>query len=122
MEPIINPMLIYMITTVDSLGKLAWAVFAIVAFALFIASLLFLTDDYSNDDKKKKMFINIKKCAKILIVISVVAVITPSASTSYKMLAASYVTTDNVNAAGQGAKEIIDYIFEKVDEMGSGNK
>jgi len=122
MEPIINPMLIYAIDTISEF-KMA-GVIALILAGIAMGFYLFGTsfDDFDNQEKKNERKNTIKTGLKIMVVIGVVVSILPHASTSYKMLAASYVTTDNVNAAGQGVKEVVDYIFEKVDEMHSGNK
>lgn len=42
---------------------------------------------------------------------------TPSESTCYKMMAAGIVTPDNINAVGNTATDIIDYIVDSVDQL-----
>ena len=41
----------------------------------------------------------------------------PSESTCYKMMAAEIVTPDNIEAAGNTAQNIIDYIIESIDKI-----
>ena len=41
----------------------------------------------------------------------------PSKETSYKILAASMVTPNNIAAVGETAEDIIDYIVESVDTL-----
>ena len=65
-----------------------------------------------------------KKLERITIVASIIAVISlsicafmPSKETCYQMIAAHYMTYENVDAVGGQAKEVVDYIFDKVDEV-----
>ena len=121
MEPIINPMLIYMINVASTL-KFTGGVIALVVFCFYGFYFFTTSDDYRSEEEETARNKTFKVVFKIVVISLILALALPSVSTSYKMLAISYVTTDNVDAAGQGAKEVVDYIFEKVDEMNSGNK
>jgi hypothetical protein len=41
----------------------------------------------------------------------------PSEKTMYAMLAASYITEENIDKAGNTVTDMVDYIFDKVDEL-----
>ena len=65
-----------------------------------------------------------KKLKRIAVVALVVAALSlavgafmPSKETCYQMIAAHYLTYENVDAVGGQAKEVVDYIFDKVDEV-----
>ena len=121
MEPIINPMLIYMIELADNL-KLIGILFSAVTSVAFGTYCIETASDYLDAEEKAKRSKLISTVLKTIAISLIIALTMLSTSTSYKMLAASYVTTDSVNVAGHGAKEVVDYIFEKVNEMHSGNK
>ena len=118
-NPIINPWLIYGIELTNNLLVLvgiAMIVFALLALFLISYSLGEINSNASNENKKKA-----KKYAIICIILSILNIIifaaTPSKETCYKMLVANYATYENVDKLGENAKDTVDYIFDKIEEV-----
>lgn len=144
--PIISPWLIYLANVPQSLAFVlavtAFACAVIVGVAVFFRCMAkdeanTLKDRvyrYSCQEVKEKIMVEINKCEadikkfeRIAIVASVVAVVLltiyafmSSKETCYQMIAAHYLTYENVDAVGGQAKEVVDYIFDKVDEIANG--
>jgi nucleoid DNA-binding protein len=51
----------------------------------------------------------------------ILAVFTPSSQTCEKMLISSVVTHENVESTKEDAKEFVDYLFEKIEELETNN-
>lgn len=141
--PIISPWLIYLANVPQSLTfVLVVTVLACVVIACVAVFFRCMAKDeaetlkerayrYAYKGLEKKMIAeahkreaDAKKLERIAIVASVVAVVLlticafmPSKETCYQMIAAHYLTYENVDAVGGQAKEVVDYIFDKVDEV-----
>lgn len=142
-EPIISPWLIYLANVPQALAfVLVFTVFicvVIAGVALFFRYMAIDTAEelidragrYGYERRENDMIAkadehkaNAKKLRKIAVVASVIAVVSlvicaflPSKETCYQMIAAHYLTYENVDAVGGQAKEVVDYIFDKVDEV-----
>jgi hypothetical protein len=57
----------------------------------------------------------VKKSLIVFIASALFIVLIPSKETMYTMLVNQYITVDNIKTAGNTAKEIVDYIFDKVE-------
>ena len=66
----------------------------------------------ANKVKKKAIIASV-----VIIVGVIVAALIPSKDACYQMIAAHYLTYENVDSVGGQAKEVVDYIFDKVDEV-----
>lgn len=142
-EPIINPWLIYLANVPKTL-TFALVVTFFSCVVIVVAAVFFrcmakdeattLKDRayrYAYQGAEKEMIAeahkreaDAKKLERIAIVASIVAVVSlaicafmPSKETCYQMIAAHYMTYENVDAVGGQAKEVVDYIFDKVDEV-----
>lgn len=142
-EPIISPWLIYLANVPQALTiALVVTVFACVVIVIAAVFFCYMAKDeaktlkdrayryaYRETEKEimaeaNKREADAKKLERIAIVASVVAVVSlaicafmPSKETCYQMIAAHYLTYENVDAVGGQAKEVVDYIFDKVDEV-----
>lgn len=116
MNYIINPWIIYLIDRADAI-QLLFAV--LTAFAT--VALIFLIPIFLDQDEFEYYVPMAKKVGKISGVILTFSVIFlmlfPNSQTITKMVVASYVTEENVEKAKEQIVEIVDYIFEKVDEV-----
>lgn len=120
--PIISPWLIYLINA--SLGIRISLIF-IGSLLLVLAWSLYTNSDtnfvWSDSYKDQELSRKYKRTKNVTIAIAVLVLLTafliPSKNTCYQMLAAHYMTYENVNALGGQAKEVVDYIFDKVDEV-----
>lgn len=113
MKPIISPWLFYFIDKAECIsvpliviGTLGW----IGLIFVFVFKVM-------GDEDAEELFKQLK-VPRILITIGlIIAMLLPSKETSYKMLAASMVTPNNITAVGETAEDIIDYIVESVDTL-----
>lgn len=120
--PIISPWLIYLINA--SLGIRISLIF-IGSLLLVLAWFLYTNSDttfvWSDSYKDQELSKKYKRTKNVAIAIAVLVLMTsfliPSKQTCYQMLAAHYMTYENVDALGGQAKEVVDYIFDKVDEV-----
>lgn len=120
--PIISPWLIYLINA--SLGIRISLIF-IGSLLLVLAWFLYTNSDttfvWSDSYKDQELSKKYKRTKNVAIAIAVLVLLTafliPSKQTCYQMLAAHYMTYENVDALGEQAKDVVDYIFDKVDEV-----
>lgn len=125
--PIISPWLIYLINA--SPGIRISLIF-IGSLLLVLAWFLYTNSDtnfvWSDSYKDQELSKKYKRAKNVTIAIAVLVLLTtfliPSKQTCYQMLAAHYMTYENVDALGEQAKDVVDYIFDKVDEVSSGEK
>lgn len=141
--PIISPWLIYLANVPKTLTfALVVTVFSCVVIVVAAVFFRYMAKDeaktlkdrayrYAYQGAEKEMIAeahkreaDAKKLERIAIVASIVAVVSlaicafmPSKETCYQMIAAHYLTYENVDAVGGQAKEVVDYIFDKVDEV-----
>ncbi len=105
---IINPIYIYLIDLCSTL-HIAFSVIGTILAAFGLIFFLTTFDMYDDEDIAKY-----RKIAKKLlipgVILIVLAILLPDRETSYTMLIASQVTTANIEAATNAAKECIDYI------------
>lgn len=113
MKPIINPWLFYLIDKAEDITT----PLILIGICFWVATIViyFPADD---NEEWAVHFLNKTKLIRILLTIGlIVATLLPSKETSYKMLAASMVTPNNITAVGETAEDIIDYIVESVDTL-----
>ena len=113
MKPIINPWLFYLI---DKAEDIAFPLI-LIGIMFWIATII-MYFPASEDEEWAVHFLKNTKLTRILLTIGlIIAMLLPSKETSYKMLAASMVTPNNITAVGETAEDIIDYIVESVDTL-----
>lgn len=101
-----NPIMIYLIHTVDNIRILFSNVIIISIFIIFFMGL-----NYKNT---KKM---IYKLLLIIIVSSVLLAIIPSKETLIAMMVAKAITIENLQADEKTVRNSIDYILKKIEDM-----
>lgn len=121
MTYLINPLWIYLIDVLTNIDVFALigtpvGVAAIIVFGVYFW--LCMSDGYDDEDAEYKIS---KQGLKISIIITIVLIlfmcVVPSEKTMYTMFVSSYVTEENLEIAGQSVTQMVDYIFEKVDEL-----
>ena len=121
MNPIVNPVAIYVINLMGSLR-----VGLIVATVIFAMLTIFCVLCYwdvkeGNSDEDKKMTKNFFRSSKRFLVCFALTftlvLFVPSKDTCVEMLIASYVTSDNIDVGVEKTKETVDYIVEKIKEV-----
>ena len=141
--PIISPWLIYLANVPQALALvLGFTVFTCAVIVVAAVFFRYIAMDeaktlkdrayrYAYQGAEKEMMAeankreaDAKKLERIAIAASIIAVVSlaicafmPSKETCYQMIAAHYLTYENVDAVGGQAKEVVDYIFDKVDEV-----
>lgn len=107
--PIINPMYLYLIEVLHNLDVFNQGVF-ILASIIMVFLVMFYRESFKYDeDKKIKKYICI--CGFVWLVSFVICVFVPTKDAMYKMLIASYVTTDNIQIVNDAIKgNLQDYL------------
>ena len=93
------------------------AVFMGLGFAIMVAIYLVMTAESYYDESEIKVCVKGCKICGVIFVISLLTTIfVPDKQTCMEMLIAKTITVENVNGTIEQAKEIIDYIVDKVEE------
>ena len=112
MNYIVNPMWFYFISLFDGINISALVV-GICIPMLWLFSPLILGELEIDEEKIiKPMF---KKSVVLFVASVLIAIVTPGREDMEKMLIASYATEDNISAATNYGKDLVDYIFDKVN-------
>lgn len=122
----INPIWFYLIGVVDDLKGIEIVVCMLSAFvgliSIFPIAMNYDVLDFKHLDDGNKMLLKVFKACVITIAITgILAVFTPSSETCEKMLISSVVTHENVESTKEDAKEFVDYLFEKIEELETNN-
>lgn len=119
-EPIISPWVFYWIETMSQIRDAVNAVvFMIVVISI---SFTFMCLICKKEDREKyiseETFGRVIKGLIIVGVISMVGYIfIPTKETMYKMLAASYITQENIENVGESIDKIADKLVEKINQV-----
>ena len=107
--PIINPMHLYLIEVLHNLDVFNQGVF-ILASIIMVMLVVFYPESFKyNEDKKIKKYIYI--CGFVWLISFVICAFVPTKDAMYKMLIASYVTTDNIQIVNDAIKgNLQDYL------------
>lgn len=114
MEPIISPLWFYLIGVVPGIKD----------GILFISCVVFLSFLVLNI-KHHLELIKLNFKYKFIITLSVIGImfsaLLPSKDTLYCMAVAANVTPNNIEAVGNSAEDIVDYIIDVVDQLNDGD-
>lgn len=116
--PIINPWIFYLTELLTYIDTVLSVLIFIIITALIILIFAYYFDTTCCKDSYELKITKrwIKRGIIGLIIIVLFAGVIPSKKTIYQMLAANYVTYENVETASDIIKDSVDYIFEKLDE------
>lgn len=107
--PIINPMYLYLIEVLHNLDVFNQAVFMLMSIIMGMLVFVYPQSIKCDEDKKIKKYIYI--CGSMWLISLVICVFVPTKDAMYKMLIASYVTTDNVQMVNEAIKtNLQDYL------------
>ena len=101
-------MYLYLIEVLHNLDVINNFIFITLGFVVFVSSVMYVIDEYAREtiNKNKSKFVLIAFAASFLI-----TVLVPTKDTMYKMLIASYVTTDNIQIVNEAIKtNLQDYL------------
>lgn len=119
-EPIISPWVFYWVETMSQIRDVVnVVVFMIVVISI---SFTFMCLICKKEDREKyiseETFGRVIKGLIIVGVISMVGYIfIPTKETMYKMLAASYITQENIENVGESIDKIADKLVEKINQV-----
>lgn len=108
--PIIDPMYLYLIEVLHNLDAINNFIFITLAFVVLVSSVMYVIDEYAREA------INKNKSSVVLVLMAftvslLIVVLVPTKDTMYKMLIASYVTTDNIQLVNDAIKvNLQDYL------------
>lgn len=122
----INPIWFYLIGVADDLKGVEIVVCILSTFvglvSIFPIAMNYDVLDFKHLDDGSKMLLKVfKTCIITIIITGILAVFTPSSRTCEKMLVSSVVTHENVESTKEDAKEFVDYLFEKIEELETNN-
>ena len=108
MEPIIPPVWIYLIHLANTLHAISICIFAasLIVWALVYTGAIEI-DDSDSEDSEKARRRWLKIFAIIATVCALILVLIPDKNTMYAMLAASFITPDNISG---GEEHLIDLV------------
>ena len=122
MTPIINPWIFYIFSVIDKIqviNILSLAILGFFLFACFICLSDELSSSYKSKDDKRNVMQFYKKTIKYPLIIFILnlflLLLVPGKETLTKMLLANVITYENVDAGVDTTREMIDYIFDKID-------
>lgn len=107
--PIIDPMYLYLIEVLHNLDVFNQGVFILASSIMFMLVIFYKESFKYNEDKKIKKYICI--CGFVWLISFIICVFVPTKDAMYKMLIASYVTTDNIQIVNEAIKvNLQDYL------------
>lgn len=108
--PIINPMYLYLIEVLHNLDVVNNIIFITLAFMTLAISTLYIIDE----EARGSIHVNKSKAAILFVAFAIsgmIVVLIPTKDAMYKMLIASYVTTDNIQMVNDAIKgNLQDYL------------
>ena len=116
MNYIVNPLWFYLISVAEGIDTATFVACVIILIVWCFSSLFFIFFCDEIDDSDEKVIKSIFKKSVILFITSLlIAIMVPGREDLEKMLIASYATEDNISAATNYGKDLVDYIFDKVN-------
>lgn len=107
--PIIDPMYLYLIEVLHNLDVFNQGVFILASSIMFMLVIFYPESIKHDEDKKIKKYIYI--CGFVWLISFVICVFVPTKDAMYKMLIASYVTTENIQLVNDAIKgNLQDYL------------
>ena len=108
--PIINPVYLYLIEVLHNLDVINNFIFITLAFIMLVTGVMHITDNYARETLEPHKG-KIIALFVAFVISSLVTVLVPTKDTMYKMLIASYVTTDNIQLVNDAIKvNLQDYL------------
>ena len=116
MEPIINPLYIYLISIISTLKIVLEFIMFFTGLAILLVGMLYFLGEETNKKIKKRIL----KTATITFIISLlICIFVPDENTCYKMMATSIVTPDNIETAKDETIKTIEEIADILQNKNS---
>lgn len=110
-EYLIHPMIFYLLSLIDKVMALCLLTFIVSSAFLFVFASEVI-EGYANE----KLTSAYNTAKKIAIASLFVLVFTPSEATIYRMMAASYLTKENIHNAVEVVDKVVDKLFIQLKE------
>lgn len=110
-EYLIHPMIFYLLSLIDKIMALCLLTFLVASAFLFIFAGE-IVEGYANE----KLVSAYNTAKKIAIVSLFFLIFTPSEATIYRMMAASYLTKENIHNAVETVDKVVDKLFIQLKE------
>lgn len=108
--PIVNPMYLYLIEVLHNLDAINNLVFGALAVVVLLICTMYFIDEYAREEIEKNKVI-VKRFFIAFVVSLLITLLVPTKDAMYKMLIASYVTTDNIQIVNDAIKtNLQDYL------------
>lgn len=119
---LINPLWVYLIDVLSGLNiiSIVCLIFGLVGCVVLGAFyfMMVFDDCFDEEDSEFKMMkFGFKTSIIVAIISAIIMVAIPSEKTLYTMFVTSYLTEENITNATESVTDVIDYIFEKVDQL-----
>lgn len=115
--PIIDPMYLYLIEVLHNLDVINNIILMVLAAMVFVVGMSYIFDENARKDinqHKGKMI----TLFVVFVISGMIAVLVPTKDAMYKMLIASYVTTDNIQIVNDAIKtNLQDYLNMLVETV-----
>lgn len=111
----INPIWIYWMNASNTL-RFVLGLISCIGIVLYIGYTV-CNVDFDDDDEVKSHFKKSRAVIILLMVSTILAIFLPTKRTCQEMVVASIVTHENVEAAGEGVKEVFDYVIDRLNEL-----
>lgn len=108
--PIINPMYLYLIEVLHNLDMINNIILIVLAAVVFVVGMSYIFEEHTREELNQHKG-KIIALFVAFVVSGMIAVLVPTKDAMYKMLIASYVTTDNVQMVNEAIKtNLQDYL------------
>lgn len=111
MEPIINPWIIYIVSFLDKVNFLAFLMAFLLGIGMAISCMMYLIEDIEEAHK----FLN--KCKWPFIMSLAAIIVIPDRNTMLTMLAAQYITPDNIQVVQGNIVDFVGQIAQAVKDV-----
>ena len=115
---IINPWWFYLSDVVAAMDFIftLFSSFGVICCMIYFFCIIAYAEDTDKETLKENWGI-LRKCVIMTMILILTAIVIPTRDTVYKMLAASFITHENIQIVGESATDVVDYIIEKIDEV-----
>lgn len=118
---IINPIWFWAVGIIEDLELFIGLFSALFFFAIIILIIIFFAD-HMDDEKVMKYKKAITKLVICFIVTAIIIILVPSRQDMEKIIIFSKLTEDNISAATNYGKDLVDYMFDKINETTNENE
>ena len=119
-EPIINPMDLYWIGTLDAVDTFALVMTIMfgITFISMVFGVIYNLENMRVFEENERYYKICKACSIVsgilFLVFAVAAIFIPDKATMIEMMVAKYATRENIQLTTDGIKEVVDYIINAI--------